>query len=42
MVSLGINNVTISFIDLNTISQSCKKLDFGHHFKQKQNKIKLC
>jgi hypothetical protein len=39
MVSLGISNVTSFFIDLNTISQSCENLDFGHHFSQKQKKI---
>jgi len=39
MVSFGINRVTISFIDLSTISQSCVKLDFGHHFSQKWKKF---
>jgi hypothetical protein len=38
MVSLGISIITIFFIDLITISQSCENLDFGHHFSQKQKK----
>jgi hypothetical protein len=35
MISLGISNITIFFIDLNTISQSCENFNFGHHFSQK-------
>jgi len=36
VISLGINSVTMFFIDLSTISQSCEKLNFGHHFSPKQ------
>jgi len=32
MISLGISSVTMFFIDLSTISQSCENLNFGHHF----------
>jgi len=36
MISLGISSVTMFFIDLSTISQSCEFLNFGHHFSGKQ------
>jgi hypothetical protein len=35
VISLGISSVTMFFIDLNTISQSCENLNFGYHFSQK-------
>jgi hypothetical protein len=36
VISLGISSVTMFFIDLSTISQSCENLNFGHHFSRKQ------
>jgi hypothetical protein len=39
MIPLGISSLTIFFIDLSTISQSCENLNFGHHFSQSSEKI---